>query len=717
MKTLFTLCFIVCAGTSFAQLKYPPTKTADSSSTYFGTTYKDPYRWLENFKDTSVVSWFSQQANLTNSVLSNLNGRDGLVAEWKELDKLQPPRISGRKYEAGKIFYRKTMPGEKVGKLYYRTGINGTEQLLFDPTGFIKGKTITIEDYYPSFDAKQIAVAYSEQGAEVSHIKVMDVSTKRFLQDELYPAAFLLGWTFDNKAILYTALKTADNTNPEGRLNLKTKLHTIGSDSTGDIDFFSNASYPELKIDKNVYPYITLTEDNKDYIFAGEMTVQPEMKMYYAPVSQMKKPKMDWQVLVSTDDELVRGIEFMEDKIFAISRKNAPNYKLLQTSVKSPDWKHAKVVAAERKDQTLEYIIHSKDYLLLHYSDGINTQIFKYDIHTEETTELKLPFSGTAYAFCVDKKTNQCTVGITSWTKPYTEYDFNATEGVFTPGKFNKAPVYPAAYSDLVVKEVEVKGHDGAMIPLSIIHKKGLKMDGNNVTLMDSYGAYGISMSPYFNLMEISLAIKGVVVAIPHVRGGSEKGDAWYKAGFKTTKPNTWKDFNSCSEYLIAQGYTNPLKLAGTGTSAGGILITRAITERPDLFAAVVCNVGCANAMRMEFSSNGPANVPEFGTVTDSLECKALYEMDGVQHVVNGTKYPAVLSVGGWNDPRVVAWQPGKFAAAVQNASTSGKPALLKVNYDNGHFTEDKNVTFANFADQFSFLMWQCGHPDFQIRK
>ena len=307
-------------------------------------------------------------------------------------------------------------------------------------------------------------------------------------------------------------------------------------------------------------------------------------------------------------------------------------------------------------------------------------------------------------------------MGITSWAKPNTEFDFNAGSDVFKPNAFNKQPVFPAEYKNLEVKEVEVKGHDGVMIPLSIIYKKGTKLDGNNVCLMDSYGAYGISMTPYFDYTETGLATKGVVIAYPHVRGGSEKGETWYKAGYKTTKPNTWKDFNSCAEYLIAKGYTNPAKLAGTGTSAGGILISRAITERPDLYAAAICNVGCANAMRLEFSANGPVNIPEFGTVKDSTECRALYEMDGMQHVVAGTKYPAVICVTGWNDPRVVPWEPGKFAAALQNASTSGKPVMLKVNYDDGHFTEDKSVTFANFADQFAFVLWQCGHPDFQLK-
>jgi prolyl oligopeptidase len=238
-------------------------------------------------------------------------------------------------------------------------------------------------------------------------------------------------------------------------------------------------------------------------------------------------------------------------------------------------------------------------------------------------------------------------------------------------------------------------------------------MNGSNSCILEGYGAYGISFSPAFSIRH-SVAARGVVLAFAHVRGGSERGEAWYKAGYKTTKPNTWKDFIACAEYLEKSGYTSPGKLAGTGTSAGGILISRAITERPDLFAAAICNVGCADAMRMEFSPNGPVNTPEFGTVKDPAECQALYEMDGVQHVEKGVKYPAVMGVGGWNDPRVPAWEPGKFIASVQAATTSGKPVLMKINYDNGHFTEEKVVTFRNFANQDAFLLWQTGAQDFQ---
>ena len=719
MKTITALLLtLVLFFSASAQYSYPSTKTVDSSDTYFGVTYHDPYRWLEYIETPEVATWFKQQSTYTDSILNTLNGRDELIAEWKELDKLRPAVISDFSYENGRLFYRKTMPGENVGKIYYRESVNGNEQLLFDPTSYMPGKTLSVQFISPSYDGKKLAIAYSEQGAELSTIKFMDVDSKQFLKDSLFPTLFFGGnWAFDNNSFIYGWIKSADSKDPTSRLNPKTKLHVIGSDMSSDADYFSNATYPELNIDPGVYPFVALSEDSKNYVFAGEGSVQNEFKFYYAPIDQFNAPKINWKVLCTPADKLVRSIVFKNDDVYAITYNNAKNYKVVATSLQHPDWNNATTIAEQDQNKTIEGLAYCKDYLFITYSDGINNFIKKYNFTTKKTTDVKLLFSGTVGVTCFNTKSNNCLIGITSWTKPYAEFNYNAETDAFTASDFNKAAVYPKPYQELVSEEVEVKGHDGVMIPLSIIHKKGIKMDGSNVCLMDSYGAYGISMTPNFSLRENALAVKGVIVAIPHVRGGSEKGEEWYKAGYKTTKPNTWKDFISCAEYLIAKGYTSPQHLAGTGTSAGGILISRAITERPDLFAAAICNVGCANAMRLEFGANGPVNIPEFGTVKDSVECKALYEMDGMQHVENGTKYPAVICIGGWNDPRVVAWQPGKFAAALQNASASGKPVLLKINYDNGHFTEDKNVTFTNFANQFAFVMWQCGHPDFQPKK
>ena len=712
-KSYIFLLFCIGYTNLYAQWQYPATKMVDAKDTYWGVTYKDPYRWLEDMKDPEVNAWFKAQADLTNATMNTIPGRDELIAEWRKLDKLQPPQIYYPIKEGGRIFYQKRMPGEKVSKVYFRENMDSPEQLLFDPLNYLEEKTLSVQNIAPSYDGKKLLIGYAENGAEVQTIQVMNVNTKQFLPDVIHATAGLIGWTLDNKAFMYIWIKSTDNTDPSARLNPKTKLHSLGTDPKMDIDFFSNEVAPGLGIEEKSYPYAFVSKDSKEYVFGIESTVQNELKAFYAPISQFSSGNIAWKTLCTTSDKLVRSFDLVGDKVYAITHNGAKKYKLISTDLKNPDWSKAKVIAPE-KTMTLESFSRCKDYLLLSYSDGINNHFYKYNLTTETTTEVKLPFLGSAYASCMDTKTNEYLVAVTSWNKPFSEFIYNAETDMFSASPFNQPLVYPDEYKNLVVEELEVKGHDGAMVPLSVIYKKGTKKDGSNVCFMDSYGAYGSSMSPYFSTRLNSLAVKGVVIAVPHVRGGSEKGEEWYKAGFKTTKPNTWKDFISCAEYLVKNGYTSASKLGGTGTSAGGILISRAITERPDLFAAAICNVGCANALRLEFSSNGPVNIPEFGTVKDSIECKALYEMDGMQHVKKDVKYPALMCVAGWTDPRVVAWQPGKFAAAVQNASSSGKPVLMKVNYDNGHFTEDKEVTFANFADQYAFVMWQCGHPDFQ---
>jgi prolyl oligopeptidase len=717
MRSIAFATLLLIATPSYAQWKYPPTKTVDATDTYFGKTYKDSYRWLENLKEQAVEAWFKSQATLTDDALAKIPARDKLAAEWLALDKLQPARYSAIQYENGRVFYKKTLGGENVGKLFYRQGWRGTEKLLFDPIGFKpKGAkpddVTTITGITPSPDGKYVALGFSAAGAEYSEIRVLDVARRKLSAETMYPSYGPLGWTMDSKSLFYDMGKVSDIKSPEIELNRKTRIHKLGTEVASDVDFFSNESNPELSIDQKEFPSAYIDEAYPDIVVGSVSTVQNEMRLFYAPVASMKaSARLAWKELCKTSDKLVRGFAFDKGKVYAVTHADAPKYKVVRTSLDKPDWAHAEVVMPEAKD-SVQYIAKSKSYLFTVYSDGIVSRIVKYNLASGDSSEVKLPASGTANIYCPDFRSNQCIVFTTSWVQPTTLWDFNADKNTFAKSIFNTAVTYPG-FDQLVTEEVEVPGHDGTMVPLSIIHRKDLKLDGSSTAILEGYGAYGISYTPSFNV-RTSVALHNVVLAYAHPRGGSEKGEAWYKAGYKTTKPNTWKDFISCAEYLIKKGYTSANKLAGTGTSAGGILISRAITERPELFGAAICNVGCANAMRMEFSANGPVNTPEFGTVKDKSEAAALYEMDGVAHVKPGVKYPAVIGVAGWNDPRVAPWQPGKFVAALQSASTSGKPVLMKVNYDNGHFTEEKLVTFKNFAGQYAFVLWQTGHPEFQ---
>jgi len=308
-------------------------------------------------------------------------------------------------------------------------------------------------------------------------------------------------------------------------------------------------------------------------------------------------------------------------------------------------------------------------------------------------------------------------VELTSWTKAHKIYTYdpsrkNVTDTKLQPvGKFDE----PA---DLESVEVKAKSYDGTLVPLSIVYRKGLKLDGSNPALLRGYGAYGITEDPFFDPKYIAWFEHGGVIAVAHIRGGGEYGEDWHLAGKLLTKPNTWKDFIACAEYLINQKYTSTPQLAIIGGSAGGITIGRSITERPDLFAVAIDAVPMSDVVRAEFTPNGPPNIPEFGTVKEADGFKALYEMSPYHHIKDGTKYPAVMVTTGWNDPRVVSWEPGKMAARLQAATASGKPVLLRVDYDAGHgIGSTKTQREEELADEWSFAFWQFGMPEFQPAK
>jgi prolyl oligopeptidase len=693
------------------QPNYPATRKTDAGDTLFGRDYPDPYRWLENLKDPEVAAWFKAQGELSESLLSKIPARDSLAAEWMELDKHRPTVYRDIGCEHKRVFYRKTLGGENVGKLYYRESWGGSEKLLFDPTTY-EGKTnVTLQSFLASWDVRHVVLGLSSGGAEYSELRVQEVGSGRLLPERFYPSYGAIGWLPDGKSFFYDAGKVADTKSPEIELHRKTRIHQLGSDFDQDVDFFSDEACPGVGIESKEFPQAAIDETYPSLVFGQLGTVQSEARIYVASAARIGKGALDWKPLCQTSDNLVKAWTPYQGWCYAITHTGAPHYKVVRSPLDHPDWTHAETILPEAGD-SVDNLVKTKHYLLVAYTDGIKGRLVKYAFATGKVTEEKLPATGTLDISVPDWRSDTCLVTITSWTLPPIRYELDTATDTFAKSRFNTDVNFPI-FGDLVSEEVEVPSHDGVRVPLSILHRKDIKLDGSSCCVLEGYGAYGMSYSPYFNIRH-SVAAHGVVLAFAHVRGGGEKGEDWYKAGYKTTKPNTWKDFIACAEYLVQHGYTSPAKLAGTGTSAGGILISRAITERPDLFRAAVCNVGCANAMRMEYSPNGPVNVPEFGTVKDETECRALYEMDGVQHVKPGVNYPALLGVCGWNDPRVAPWEPGKFVASVQADTASTNPALLLVNYDNGHFTEEKKVTFRNFASQLAFLLWQTGHPEFQ---
>jgi prolyl oligopeptidase len=702
----------ICTAAATTQWTYPPTPTSNAVDTWHGKRYEDPYRPLENTADKNIAAWYREQAKLTDETIARIPGRDALVNEWLSMDKRTPARYRDFQLEAGRLFYRKTLGGENLGKIYFREGWDGQEQLLFDPNTYHKGTDTAVKVFVPSFDGKYLVLGLAAKGGEWSELRVLRVDDKQLLSDSIYPAAwFGVSWLPDSTAFLYNGSDVTDVKNGSIELNRKLRVHQLGSPVSSDRDILSTATTPELNVAAKEFPLGDIPESKPDLLIGSLDTVQPEMRLYTAPLSALNGAHVTWRKLAERDDKLVRGYVVDGNWLYTVTAAGAPHYRVVRSRIDKPDWKNAETVISEAAD-SVDSIARSKDYLLVGYSDGINGRVVRYRLSSGAVHDVALPIKGAVELSCPDIHGNRCLVTVASWLSPPTIYQLDADSGEVTRSAFDHEVSFPEL-ADLVTEEVEVTGHDGALIPLSIIHRKDIRLDGSSPCILEGYGAYGISYTPGFN-PRFSVANRGVVVAFAHVRGGSEKGEAWYRAGYKTTKPNTWKDFISTAAYLVAKGYTSPPHLTGRGTSAGGILISRAITERPDLFVAAVVNVGVANALRAEFSPNGPVNTPEFGTVKDPVEAQALYEMDGLAHVHAGVRYPAVLGVAGWNDPRVAVWEPAKFVAAIQQRSASGRPALLLVNYDNGHFTEEKSVTFRNFANQYAFVLWQAGQKDFQ---
>jgi prolyl oligopeptidase len=325
-----------------------------------------------------------------------------------------------------------------------------------------------------------------------------------------------------------------------------------------------------------------------------------------------------------------------------------------------------------------------------------------------------LPFNGTVAFAATDPRVPGVLLDMRSWTKANAIYVYDpqskqTTDTGLQPIGPNDAP------ADLESAELKVKSYDGTLVPLSITHKKGLKTTGANPTLLVGYGAYGITEDPTYDPKLLAWYEAGGVYAVAHVRGGGEYGEDWHLAGKGPTKPNTWKDFIACAQFLIDDKITDSAHLGALGGSAGGITIGRSITERPDVFAAVIDAVPASDMLRMELTPNGPPNIPEFGTVKTADGFKSLYEMSAYHHVKDGTPYPGVLVTTGWNDPRVISWQAGKMAARLQKATTSGRPVLLRVDYEAGHgIGTGKTQRQEEMADEFSFLLWQFGVAAYQ---
>lgn len=712
MKSIFLSGSLFLSQLAFSQYNYPKTPEKPVTDDYFGTKITDNYQWLEDLKSPEVKNWFKAQSDYSHTIIDKITNRDLLYNSMKQIQEMGGDSYSYARQRGNIYFYVKTQKNEKLSKLYQRNLSTGKETLIFDPETYKKDSQIT--NFSIDSKGNKIAILLSKSGGEICELRILDLKTNKILDDALSPiwSEFNFEFTPDDKSIIYTKMSTGDPNSNMLLKEMKAMLHQIGTHPDKDIVLASKEEYPELNILTEQFPMVYFSEDYQ-YIVLEIGSTKSENPQFYAPYSSIKDKKTPWKQIVKASDEITQTF-INGDQLYFLSHKKAPNYKIGVTSLSNPDFDHAKIIIPESND-VIRSMNNSKNYLYYSLSNGITQDKYQIDLKTSTIKKVLLP-DGVNNSNPLNSRENdnlQCYNS--NWLTPATAYEYNPqNEKVVKSKYFNGSSHYPDYNKLYEVKEIEVKSHDGTMVPLSIIYPKNIKMDGNNPAYITGYGGYGISSTPRFSNRLVALLEQGAVLAIAHVRGGGEKGENWHTGGMKVNKPNTWKDFIACSEYLINQKYTSPSKLIGNGASMGGVLIGRAITERPDLYAVAIAEVGMTNVLRSQNSANGANQIPEVGSLKNPEDIKSLIEMDAQSKTKKGVKYPAVIVRTGMNDSRITPWEPAKLAAALQNSTASGKPVLLYVNYENGHFTNDLDVVFKEYSDIFAFALWQVGHPKFQ---
>ncbi|MBA3253202.1 MAG: prolyl oligopeptidase family serine peptidase [Burkholderiaceae bacterium] len=704
----------------------PPARPANE--TFFGTEVPDPYRWLEDVKSPEVAAWMKSHSDYTMSLLARIPGRKTMFDRNVKYEEAVPSRVKQVARETGdRWFLERRGASQNQFKLLMRQGLRGEDRVLVDPEAVEKrtGKPHAINYYSASPGGALVAYGLSAQGSEAAVLHVLDTRTGKAVGQPIDRADFAtVSFSPDSRTLFFNRLQELKPGMPETEKYQKSQVLMIkrGADVGRAVPVFG-VGVPGVEIGPAEIPIAGVTHDGRwalGLVFNG---TQREIGLFVAPAAGVLAGKPKWRRIIDPRDE-VTGVAYFNNTLALLSHKGAPRSQVLRIDLRKPELSDAQVLLAQ-SDRVVTGITAAADALYIEARDGNVKRLFKRAHAAEGTVvEVKLPVEGSFQLSgdegalgAADPRFPGLVLELQGWNRARQIYLVAADGSVRNSGLQPEGPFDTPA--DVVATEVKVKSHDGAMVPMSIIHRRGTTLDGRNPTILYGYASYGITEEPFYSVSRLAWLDAGGVYAIANPRGSGVYGQEWYKGGFQATKPNTWKDFIACAEWLIAQKWTSPDRLGILGGSAGGILVGRAMTERPDLFVAAVPVVGVLDAVRAEVTPNGVPNIPEFGTRTNEAGFRALLGMSTYHQIVDGKKYPAVLLTHGVNDPRVEVWHSTKTAArlmAAQAGVPAGRnPVLLRLDFDAGHGVgSTKAQQLQQRADIFTFFLWQMGIEGYQ---
>jgi len=680
----------------------PVARVEPVSDSYFGETLVDRYRWMENDKDPAWLPFLKGQNDHTRAVLGALPRHAALLARIRQLSgDIALPSKAQR--AGGRLFFQQRPAGANNFKLFVVD--HNQTRVLIDPTALDTEKGhMSLDWWEASPDGTKIAYGLSKDGSEDSTLHIIDVTTGTILPERIADTQDATPqWLDDNSGFFYNQLTGKVDT-PERFLDSRARFHRLGSDPASDPIIMARGVDPAVSFDRIQMPYV-ITAKGADRVVLVLRDIRREVRLLVAPVAEVLAGKARWRAVADFADE-VTSFDLDGDALYLIANHQHPRGRLLKTSARAPSLSEASEVVPE-SSLVLQDLARAKDGLYLRAMDGGISRLRRLGVDGK-VVDIALPFDGTLSMVATEHEAPGALLLLSGW--------FNSTGiwSVDAAGRVTDTQLTPRPNIDTHNYTTERRfatAKDGTRIPYTLIYTKGLRRDGKNPAFMSAYGSYGIpAYTPSFAGRTLALVDQGFIVGYASVRGGGEYGRDWHRAGQLENKPNTWRDLIAVCEDMIANNYTGPAQLAIGGRSAGGITVGRAMTESPELFAAVVSGVGWHNPLRYVAEQNGYGEEPEWGAISDQAGYRALKTIDSYQAVVDNTKYPAVLLTTGVTDPRVAPFHPAKMAARLQAASASGKPVLLRVDFDAGHgMGSTRAQQDGEAADTYAFLLWQTG--------
>jgi prolyl oligopeptidase len=665
----------------------PRTRKDDVKETIQGVEIADPYRWLEDQQSPETRAWIKAQNDYTHSQLDGRPGRDSIQRRLTELMKIDT--IGTPVERNGRYFFRKRLASQDQSVLYMRKGLQGSDEVLVDPNPMSPDKSISVGLEVVSQDGTVLAYYLRHGGEDETSIQFLNVDSAKDLPDVLPKARYSgLSMKPDKSGVYYAREEAAGP---------RVYYHAMGTGPAKDQELFGKGYGPEIFITSS------LSEDGRYLIiqvFHGAAADQTEI--YFQDVAAQGPV----ETLVNDVKARFLG-EVGGDQLFLQTNWNAPKGRVLAADLKNPARDKWREVVPEGS-AAMESSTLAGGKILVSYTENASSRVEIYDPSGKHIRGIELPTIGTAGGVSSRWTSSEAFYGFTSFAVPYTIYRYDIATGQQTTWARLNVPIQSDKFE---VKQVWYESKDKTRIPMFLLYLKGTKLDGKNPTLLTGYGGFNLSETPYFSEMAAFWAEQGGVFADANLRGGGEFGEAWHKAGMLDKKQNVFDDFFSAAGWLTGNGFTNPSRLAIEGTSNGGLLVGAALTQRPELYRAVICGFPLLDMIRYQKFLVARYWTPEYGSSDDPAQFKYIHAYSPYHHVKAGTKYPAVLLVSGDFDTRVAPLHARKMAALLQASTGSDRPVLLRYDTEAGHSQGGMSVTkrVEQTTDELEFLFWQLG--------